>query len=391
MRPTRLPHIILVWLVVGVGLHLAAAAATSTLSDELWQGFTSRINLQAFGLVQQPVDSRVNPGNVLNLPRYQAEVDIRPDLRLTFRRLEVSIKPRLELRWQQWEEGSRQGDRDTEVETFVHEWLVRYRMSEQLFASYGRENLQWGPAHLLSLSNPFNAANGQNNPRIEVPGLDYSRVVWIPSREWTVSVIANTDEGRFAQRQDFHRTYAVKLDYNAQRTYVSLIPAYREDGVFRLGFFTGWTVSDALLLHMEGSIPEHIDDTAILVGGSYTFTLGPTIVIEFLHDGSGCRREPIGRCVAPGTGIVAPTSGLIRQHYVLVQYTHTHLQDRLNLTLRWMHNLDDTVNRLIGIIDYELGDHIQLFVIGNVNTGGKQVEFGSLVDYAVMAGVSYTF
>jgi hypothetical protein len=337
------------------------------------------------------MDSPVNPGNVLNLPRYQAEVDFRPDLRLTFRRLEVYVKPRLELRWQQWEEGSRQGDRDTEAEAFVNEWLVRYRLSEQLFASYGRENLQWGPARLLSLSNPFNTANGQNNPRIEVPGLDYGRVVWVPSIAWTVSVIANTDEGRFAQGRDFHRTYAVKVDYNAQKTYASLIPAYREDGVFRLGFFAGWTVSDALLLHMEGSIPEHIDNAAILVGGSYTFTLGPTIVIEFLHDGSGCRREPIGRCVAPDAGRVAPTSGLTRQRYVLVQYTHTRLQDRLNLTLRWLHSLDDTSNRLIGIIDYELGDHIQLFVIGNVNTGGKPAEFGSLINYAVMAGVSYTF
>lgn len=379
MRPARLPHSILVGFVVGVGLHLAAAATSTTLADELWQGFTARINLQAFGLVQQPVNSPLNPGNVLDLPRYQVEADFRPDLRLTFRRLEVSVKPRLALRWQQWEEGSRQGDRDTEVEAFVHEWLVRYRMSEQFFASYGRENLQWGPASLLSLSNPFNAANGQNNPRMEVPGLDYGRLAWIPSIEWTVSVIANTDEGRFAQRQEFHRTYAVKLDYNVQRAYVSLIPAYREDGVFRLGFFAGWTVSDALLLHMEGSMPEHIGDTAILVGGSYTFTLGPTVVIEFLHDGSGCRREPTGRCVAPGTGIVAPMSGLIRQRYLLVQYSHTRIQDRLNLTLRWMHNLDDTSNRLMSISDYELGDHIQLFVIG------------SLVHYAVMAGVSYTF
>src|SRR5215468_11350422 len=99
MRPTRLLHMILVWLGVGAGLHLAAAVATSTtLSDELWQGFTARINVQAFGLMLQPVDSRVNPDNVLDLPRYQAEVDFRPDLRVTFRGLDVSVKPGLELR-----------------------------------------------------------------------------------------------------------------------------------------------------------------------------------------------------------------------------------------------------------------------------------------------------
>src|SRR5262249_2866222 len=119
--------------------------------------------------------------------------------------------------------------------------------------------------------------------------------------------------------------------------------------------------------------------------------LGPTIVIELMHDGSGCRQEPIGRCGAPGAGIVAPATGLIRQNYILVQYSHTRIQNRLNLTLRGIHNLDDASNRLISITDYELGDHIQLFVIGNVDTGGKQAEFGSLIHYAVMAGVSYTF
>jgi len=115
------------------------------------------------------------------------------------------------------------------------------------------------------------------------------------------------------------------------------------------------------------------------------------VVIEFLHDGSGCRREPIDRCIAPGTGLVIPASGLIRQHYVLLQYIHTRIQNRLNLTLRWIHNLDDMSNRFIDIIDYEFGDHIQCFIIGNVDTGGKQAEFGSLIHYAVMAGVSYTF
>ncbi len=392
MLPARLCCVLLVWFVVGMSVRLAVAAtASTTLSEELWQGFSSRINVQAFGIVQQPVDSDVNPGNALNLPRYQAEIDIRPDLRLIFRRLELQVKPRLELRWQRWEEGSRRDDSDMEADAYVHEWLVRYRLAEQLFASYGRENLQWGPSYLLSPSNPFNPFNGQNNPRIEVPGLDYARVVWIPSAAWTVSVIANTTEGRLKQWRDFQPTYAVKLDYSTQNKYLSVIPSYREDGVFRLGYFAGWTVSEALLLHLEGGIPEHIDGTAILLGGSYTFALGPTIVAEFLHDGSGCSHEPIVQCFISGAGTAAPTSDLIRQNYLLLQYNHTRIQDRLNLTLRWIHNLDDSSNRLIGIVEYELGDHMQVFGIGNVNTGGKQAEFGSLVDYYVMAGMSYTF
>src|SRR5919109_395937 len=157
------------------------SSALEKLAHEVSRGFSSRINLLGFGITQQPVDSRLNPNNALNIPRYQAELDLRPDFYLNYRQLELNVKPRLDLRWQRWEDGARQGDSGARTEGFVQEWLARYRLTEQLFVSYGRENLQWGPSYLLSPSNPFNRNNGQNNPRLEVPGLDYGRVVWIPT------------------------------------------------------------------------------------------------------------------------------------------------------------------------------------------------------------------
>jgi|RhiMetdeSRZDD1v2_1073273.scaffolds.fasta_scaffold03238_10 hypothetical protein len=364
------------------------------LRDEVRRGFSSRISLLGFGTAAQPVDSGLNPNNILQIPRYQLELDLRPDLALNFRQLELSVKPRFELRWQKWEDGVRQGDSTTDVPVFVQEWLARYRLTNQLFVSYGRENLQWGPSYLLSPSNPFNRDNGQNNPKREVPGMDYGRGVWIPSSNWTVSFIANTSRGRLDLIQDFEKTYAIKLDYTVEKKYFSLIPSSQENGKSRVGFFGGWTVSDALLLHMEGSIPPgEIGDTAILVGGAYTLELGPTIAVEFYHDGEGCTLEDIVLCFRLGiVNTKPPADPLIRQNYLLMQYAHSRLWDTtFNVTLRWIRDLDDSSDRIIGIFEYDLNDHTQLFVIVNGDTGTKNAEFGSLLHYSVMAGVRYTF
>lgn len=397
------------------------------LFDEISEGFSSRIDVLSFGIVQQPEGSPLNSNNRLEIPRYQLELDLRPDLNLNFRRLELSVKPRFELRWQKWEDGIRQGDSEVDTDVFVNEWLTRYRLTDQLFVSYGRENLQWGPSYLISPSNPFNLNNGQNNPRVEVPGLDYGRIVWIPSFAWTVSLIANIDDGRLEQIRSFHKTYALKLDYTGEEKYFSLIPSYREDNKIRLGFFGGWTVSEALLLYAEGSIPDAIDKTKVLVGGSYTLELGPTLVAEYYYNGGGCTVASFALCFgsdfvvevpapdpsvilspAPEFGEADPADVLIRKNYLLLQYLHTRIRNTtLNLTLRWIRNFDDQSNRMISILEYGLGDHTQLFAIGNVDIGskasiktqGKRLqltvsednEFGSLVDYSVFAGVRYTF
>ena len=41
---------------------------------------------------------------------------------------------------------------------FVNEWLLRLRLYEGCFLSYGRENLQWGPAYLFYLIEAMAAA-----------------------------------------------------------------------------------------------------------------------------------------------------------------------------------------------------------------------------------------
>ena len=103
----------------------------------------------------------------------------------------------------------------------------------------------------------FSQDNGRSNPFLEVPGMDFARVVWIPHSSWTISFIVNTDEGRntLLGPDPFEKTYALKVDYTGRENYASIILS-QKDYKKTLGFFGGWTVSDAVLLYGEGSLAQ---------------------------------------------------------------------------------------------------------------------------------------
>ncbi len=358
------------------------------IQKELLDGFDWRFKVLGYGLAQQPVNSPLNPNNIWEIPQYQGELDLRPDFNLKFRSLELNVKPRLRSYWQQWQDGIKKGDGDADVDLFVNEWWARFMLKADLFVSYGRENLQWGPSFLTSPSNPFNRDNGKENPKIEVPGLDYARMVWIPAQNCSASFIANIDPGEKHFYRQFQRTYAVKLDYTGNEKYFSLIPSYSESDDFRLGLFGGLTVTDALLLYAEG----HLNDGGeiqVLVGQSYTLRIGPTISFEYYFNQSGCT-ESIEKCFPP-YGDASPDDVLIRKNYLMLQIMDNHIHDSLNVILRWIYDIDDTSNRSVAILEYELGDHVKIFAVGNLYVGNKDTEFGSLMNYSLFLGTEYNF
>jgi len=379
-------------LLVNCGCGMLASSAVKA-GDQ--PEFSSLISVQGFGAVQNLVDDSIlNPGNILKIPETVGEIDVRPDFHVSWQRLDVTFKPRLESRWQRIEDST--GSEDTDhTEAFVNEWRVRARLSDELLASYGRENLQWGPSYLLSPSNPFNQNNGRNNPYLEVPGLDYARVLWIPNDAWSLSFIANTDEGRL-NTADFNPAYAVKLDYTGERRYFSLIPSLRDDSqdTTALGFYGGVSATDALLLYLEGSVSDEEQGSKGLLGGSYTFSDGSNMALEYFYQEDGCTLA-FPTCVLTSDGGVTPGNldsvPLQREKYLFLQYYKNWDAQELDLGVRVIHGLDDQSSRLVLILQKDLGDHVELFAVGNLTSGGPDTEFGSLIDSSFFTGLDYTF
>ncbi|MGK5023353.1 hypothetical protein [Janthinobacterium sp. RB2R34] len=372
----------------------------------------SRINLFGYG-VQQDLSRAQREQNVLGLPRSQYQFEFRPDFSLTLPDIELSLKPRLSF-------GRRETDtagglrRDSGHQGYINEAYLRFRLSDRLTAMYARENLQWGPAALLSASNPFNPDNGKSNPNIELPGLDYVRLVAVIGPVWTLSLIANTGAGRYGKDAastaatrpgvpaggEFHKTYAAKLDYTGDGHYASVIMSHREQGVSRFGGFFGWNASDAWLLYGEGSVawaqPQPGSglrrpprDTRLLAGAAYTLEGGGTLSGEYFHNRAGCRLTPVIQCA--NTALAQPRLPLLRRRYAMLQYVDTKLRGNINLLARAIRNLDDQSWQASFNLEYELGEHWQLYLTPTVSRGRAGSEFGTLPKRAVFFGASYTF
>ena len=385
-----------------------------TLTDEI----DFRADIVGYALFQDVEDSGLNPYNILGIPQRRLGIELRPDFYLPLNRLDLEFKPRAALYHTTWDDGIYQyKSDDADSDVYVNEWLAKLRITDVLFVSGGRENLQWGPSYLLSPSNPFYQDNGRNNPSLELPGLDYLRAVWIPSLTWSLSGIANIGKGRADGIRDFKNTYALKLDFTGDEKYFSLIGACRENEKAEAGFFGGMTLADPLLVYAEGSVSAEEEAADILVGGAYTLTDGATVSLEYFHHGAGCTKEPIERCLVSenyyqalmdrfsdfdGTidqlldEIDSLTLGdqavsFVRKNYLLLQYVKPRIWDRLTLTARWICDMDDTSSQAIGIANYEINNYFEIFTVGNLYLGDTDTEYGSLLNHSVMMGVACSF
>jgi hypothetical protein len=389
-----------------------------TLTEELGSGFYSRINLLGYGIYND-LDDAQEASNVLGIPRSQAEFDFRPDFGLNFRRVELGIKPRLQYARTKTDIGGGERRSDTAHHWFINEAYVRLRVSDQFLAIASRENLQWGPSALLSASNPFNANNGKTNPNIEQPGLDFVRLVFIPSSAFTVSLINNYAAGRLGKettynvtspttsqngespldlsaQKPFRKTYAAKVDYTGDGHYFSVLMSHKQQDQNRLGFFGGWNASDALLLYAEGSAAKRADQPAnseserqLLGGAAYTLESGATITGEYFHNKNGCTLRPVALCL--GANAPEIRYPLLRRRYALLQYADTKIGGNTNVVARVTRNLDDKSSQLTVNLEYELGDHWQLYLVPTLSSGSDTTEFGSLPPRSAFFGASYTF
>jgi hypothetical protein len=420
----------------GEDSHTALAVIQKTLAER----FSWDLRILTYGIIQEPSNSSQNPeNNFLQLPHYLADLEIRPDLRLKIDPLELSVKPRMRLEYGIWREGDFKGKSEWTNDWYINEWLARWKVLQNLFLSYGRENLQWGPSFLYSPSNPFFQDNGRRNPYLEVPGMDFGRLVWIPGSAWTISFITNTDEGynKIVYPDPFEKTYALKVDYTGRENYGSMILSYKENSETLLGFFGGWTLSDAILLYGEGVITQgskalyptrdsspfggsmqklHQHDSTIkpvlLLGGSYTFAGSGTLSVEYTYYSPGYShaeadryyhiRRRAAEAISSGSLVSAlgqktlsetVNTGLrfLRKNYAMLQYTQNNIKNKIDLTLRWTQNLNDGSGQFTTVVSYSLGNHLELFSVGTAMAGGKNTEFRSILDYQWMIGLKYTY
>ncbi len=400
-------------------------------------GLNNLVRVQADFSRSAPSDGFFNPGNQLaQSNEAEFNLELRPDFSLSYREFELMLKPRLKFAWERVDTSERAFDRD-ERSAFVNEWRLRWAPRERWFLSYGREVLLWGPAMLLSPSNPFFTDNGRSNPFRELGGRDYLQVLYLPNASWTISLISNTAQGRGDDGTgipDFERTDAIKIDFVGKNSNGGLLFSHRQEGVSQVGGYFQLTLSDALLAYAEGGYTRGTtalyprrsaapsgwvfadakqDDRALygvsLIGAAYTFESGATANVEYLHNSAGYSDqeardyfdmvEQLGAdfirrdfaavlLLAEAANLRMP---LLRRNYLFVQWLDTNINNQLDMTLRYTRNLDDDSGRFVAVFDWAINDFTHLFALGLVSHGGERSEFRRYLDRQWLVGFNLTF
>lgn len=393
---------------------------------------------------QQPRFSTQNPDNrFLGLTRYQAHTEIRPDIYLTGSRTRVMLKPRAYYEYR-WDDFGRDSDiaNQEQSDIYLNEALFQLKITPEFFTSYGRENLQWGPAFLRSPSNPFFLDNGRDNPKTEIEGKDFLKAVYLPNDWLTISAISNLWQGRLhadklQARESFKSRSALKVDVIDTSFNASLILSRSEAVNTTLGGFLQATLSDALIAYFDAALyrgnavlyprldaghplggyfeRRYLNTSENrftgLAGLSYTLTGGSTISIEYLYNGTGYNTSEaedyyeLRRLASSNTDnatlytLARSTLGsalntgslLLRRNYLFAQYLFNEPGSDLSYTVRWTGNMDDQSSRMTAIIEYACNENLQAFTIASYYNGQHDSEFTSLLRGEVMTGIEYTF
>ncbi|MDA8100744.1 MAG: hypothetical protein M0042_14095 [Nitrospiraceae bacterium] len=405
--------------------------------SEEW--FTRRLNVLAFGNVQDPAHSTQNPDNAfLQAPRYTAQLELRPDLIVDTPILGWTFKPRVTATSLWWTDGVMKGEEDRQARFFVNEWLFQPKPEDWLFVSFGKEKQLWGPSFLVSPSNILFKDTEKTNPKSEVEGKYLARLVWLPSKALTVTGIAETQREESSFGEPMRPVRLVKIDVQGENAMASVIGYLQQHERFRIGSYGQWTASDAVVLYYDGILSRGTDalypalDPAnpvggsfvqpyaasdrpfatVAAGGSYTFLSGETVSLEGLYNGAGYSDAEADAFYALRAGAAghlfdaAPVSGLsrmtlaqalfpgtpfLRRAYVLAQVQEREIANVLDVMVRYVRSLEERSGQVSTIIEWQATKRLQVFNINTFAVGDRDKEFNSLLSKSFLAGVEMHF
>ena len=400
------------------------------------EGLTLDVKATALaGINSLADDSDQNPGNRLaQISDKESVLTLKPDLSLAYEDWLFSAKPRLEMSLKNYDINGASDD-VFDKNADIAEFMIRRKLTESLFLSYGRENLQWGPSFLYSPSNPFFNDNGKKSLIQDLEGKGMLKLVMVHDFAWSFSLIYNTDKGAFNE-SDFEKTLALKIDYSGDAGYAALILSHTDQGKTKLGTFAGTTLTDALIIYGETSLqkgtkalypsaiqgPMTWDMTTLknnsdlyatlLLGAAYTLESGDSLCLEYLYYGQGYDSDEssdfnrlkhsakdfyMSQTALTGYGhqLLGKTAGngldFLRQNYLMLQYLNDDIIGSMDLVSRITLCLDDGSSRLYSSLSYDLNDHMEIKVAGLLNTGGADASFGTYLDYQVQIALEYTY
>lgn len=197
------------------------------------------------------IEEKVNPENrVYQLPSTVALTEVRPEIIANRgRRYRFTLRPRLQIEQSLRERETPQHERnENKTKAFVNEAHFAWTHSAEWMSVTGLQNFQWGPAELISPSNPiFREIGLDKNYFFETRGQSLVRINYSPSGQLSMIALlqpVSNGEVRPAWDRKFHRQAALKIEYSdeTQTDYIGLVVAGAEEDRIQEGLYAHYEV-----------------------------------------------------------------------------------------------------------------------------------------------------
>jgi hypothetical protein len=386
----------------------------------------------------------INPENrIAKLNKYDGGIYFRPEFRLKLKSFDFWAKPRIHVDFPQNPYPRGQNVWNYEgysTELFFQELKSRWQINNKFFVQGGRYYKQIGTSIFINPSNPFIANTSRLNPKIELFPMDFLEASFASNSSWNYTLIANLGAAQTPVFKEpfltFSRNYGLMVEHYGDSNNEGVIFSADEAGRFRLGGYAQKNLSESVVVWTDFSVdyrpnrfyPVTGSSTGLLnyemvngsendkvfasglVGASYTFKWGPTLQVEYYYNGKGYNQEQFDRFsnqintaqnynfdvtrdladLNLGRSI---NSGLPfnRQNYVFTQFGQNDLFDKLNVNLRNLYSIDDSVNQISALVEYNIADNLEIYGLGLKSTMPQAIDFTQLINYQFMIGLISKF
>lgn len=388
-----------------------------------------RLNWYNRYINEAPVDSDFNPDNqVAKIPDHALESDLRPTFNWELNSVHrFKVDPRVITQYTRAEYNGSTHTTD-KTEAFMNELSYQGNFGDHQI-TLGIQNYQWGPAEMLSPTNPiFRFQFEQRSLFFQQRGRNLVRWNWQISPDWNlVTMVEVAKNGSQLPKEDqrFTPNGLLKLDHTLEKSsdYLGLVVGktpYQENfvGEYFARNFTDEFSAYFDVRHQQGSKNFYPSSNAYAEfderekdGGIKTLAnLGVRhearvdLRLEYIYNGVGLDDSDWKRARAAVTTLGPNTrenfkrfyrggrDGLQRRHYGYVSARIPDLGDKNQYTLfvRHFQNLSDSSSFSQFQMDRITGESFNLYLELSYYQGSKTSEFGSLLSREISAGFRYS-
>jgi hypothetical protein len=374
------------------------------------------------GFLRNRSESTYNPNNtIFETENYGLRTDLNVDYRLTYNTVnKFVVRPRAYSQYTNYEISAdevvnlkRNRGKIDLTEAFAEMWP-----SDQVSVTLGLQNFQWGPAEIISPSNPLYHFNREQRSILwKEKGRNLVRVNWSPSQTWSfvgMAEVASNGEPDFIADRDFQPKGVLKAEVRSEsesQNYLGLTTGTEEERKPFIGVYGAyvlvegfslytdlrWTqqgfvyapVQNGFFYNMEEDerFPQGTWHHLGVFGARYEHEKFD-LRVEFIRNPRGYSKEEFeqafqsaiylnprsevnaGRIARPGLELFGENYG-----YISLRVPDIGREKQLHLAFRYLHSMTDSTGLLSSTLEWNLTDHFVAVAEARQSVGPRDREF----------------